>query len=343
MKLPLIGVLAALAASATSQRITVDGTQFKVNGNRIWISGANTPWENWNDFGGKFDPSWWRSQFRALRQNHVNATRVWLSCSGENASPGIRPDGTVTPPTLKFWADTDQLFAIAKAEHVYLMVALISFDHTKAGNPNFQSWQNMQRTANGRSSFVSQYVAPLVKRYGSNPFFFAVDVGNELDWHWDNQGMRQADTVDLVARVANAVHLHSHALVCQGMGTAAKYLSAKYQGNCLSDASLSSKQAGAHVDFYNIHYYDWVRRWFSSPFESSPADMGLTGKPCIVGEMPAKGSAGMSIAANYQNAFAHGWQGVMPWTSNGVDANGKLSDMAPGALWFFATHPQLVH
>ena len=105
---------------------------------------------------------------------------------------------------------------------------------------------------------------------------------------------------------------------------------------------MSSKQPGAHVDFYNIHYYDWVRKWFSSPFETSPADMGLTGKPCIVGEMPSKGSAGQSIEANYRNAFAHGWQGVMPWTSNGVDANGTLSDMAPAARWFFGAYPQLV-
>ena len=343
MKLLLIGIIAVLGATgAIAQRISVNGAEFKVGGNRIWISGANTPWENWNDFGGKFEPAWWRSQLQALHRNHVNATRVWLSCSGENASPGIKSDGTVIAPTSKFWSDADQLFAIAKSEHVYLMVALISFDHTKAGNHNFQAWQNMQRTQNGRASFVSQYAVPLVKRYGSNPYFFAIDVGNELDWHWDNQGMRQADTVDLIARVANAAHRYSHVLVCQGMGTAAKYLSAKYKGNCLSDTSLNSKQPGAYVDFYNIHYYDWVRQWFSSPFESTPADMGLTGKPCIVGEMPAKGSAGQTIEANYRSAFALGWQGVMPWTSNGVDTNGKLSDMAPGARWFFGAHPQLL-
>src|SRR5579862_1601554 len=241
MKPLLTGIVAVLATiNATAQRISVEGDQFRANGKRIWISGSNTPWENWNDFGDKFDPAWWRAQLHALRQNHVIATRVWISCSGQNSSPGIRPDGTVTAPTPKFWADVDQLFGMAKAEHVYLMLALFSFDHTKAGNPNYQAWQNMQRAPGGRASFVSQYVVPLVKRYAANPYFFAVDVGNEIDWHWDNQGMKQADTVDLIARVANAVHQNSRALVCQGMGTAAKYLSAKYQGNCLSDTSLGS-------------------------------------------------------------------------------------------------------
>jgi hypothetical protein len=332
----------AITGAANAQRIAVHGTEFQIGNHRIWISGSNTPWNKWNDFGGAYDDAWWRAAFHDLSQNHVNATRVWISCNGDNASPGIQPDGTVTAPTAKFWSDLDHLFAIAKSEHVYLMLALISFDHTKDGNRNAASWRKMQSTKEGRTSFVSQYALPLIQRYKNNSYFFAIDVGNEIDWHWDNQGMKQEDTVDLIARVANAVHQNSKVLVCQGMGTAAKYLSAKYKGNCLSDASLSAKQPGAYVDFYNIHYYDWVRQWFSSPFDQSPTEMGITGKPAIVGECPAKGSAGMSIEENYGKAFAKGWQGIMPWTSNGVDGNGKLSDMAAGPAWFYKTNPRLV-
>ncbi len=334
--------LAVVSTPVLAQRIEVKGTHFQVNGKRIWISGANTPWQHWNDFGGNFDAGWWKSQMQLLASNHVNATRVWITCNGDNPSPGIRADGSITAPTAKFWENVDQLFAAAKSEHVYLMIALISFDHTKAGNHNAEAWRNMQRNAANREMFVNNYVTPFAKRYASNLYFFAVDVGNEIDWHWDNQGLKQADTVDLIARVANSVHKHSKALVCQGMGTAAKYLSAKYNGNCLSDASLGAAQPGARVDFYNVHYYDWVRKWFSSPFESSPTEMGLVGKPSIVGEMPSKGSAGQTIIANYQNAFAKDWQGVMPWTSNGVDSNGTMVDMAPGASWFFRAHPGLV-
>jgi len=342
MKLSVALSILAFASVASAQRIKVLGTQFQVDGKQIWISGANTPWQHWNDFGGNFDAAWWRDQFGQLRQNHVNATRVWISCNGDNPSPGIAPDGAVTAPTPKFWADLDQLFQIAKSEHVYLMLALFSFDHTKAGNRNAQAWQKMQASPSNRASFVDNYVVPLARRYAANPYFFAVDVGNEIDWHWDNQGLKQADTVDLIARVANAVHKNSHALVCQGMGTAAKYLSAKYKGNCLSDESLGSKQPGAHVDFYNIHYYDWVRPYFSSPFEQSPEEMGLVGKPAIVGEAPAHGSAGRSIEANYRDAFAKGWQGFMPWTSNGVDANGSLKDFSPASNAFYKSHPTLV-
>jgi hypothetical protein len=335
--------LLAISGLSLGQRISVAGTRFQVDGKRIWISGTNTPWKNWNDFGNSFDEQWWRNQFHSLAAAHVNATRVWISCSGQNDSPGISANGRVLPPTPRFWKDLDSLFEIARSERVYLMTALISFDHTKPGNPRADSWRLMYADPKNRQSFVDSYVVPLVRRYGGNPYFWAIDVGNELDWTFDNQHMPMGDTVDLIARVAEAVHRNSRVLVCEGMGTAAKYISAKYQGTILSDASLSARKPGAHVDFYNVHYYDWVRRWFGSPFEQSPSDMGLSGKPCIVGETSSKGSSGQTILQNWQNAFRLGWDGVMAWTSNGVDGNGSLDDFLEGPAWFFRAHPGLVH
>ena len=156
-------------------------------------------------------------------------------------------------------------------------------------------------------------------------------MGNELVWTWENHKVARKDTLDLVARVANAVHAHSKVLVCEGEGAGPKYNSDKFEGNFYSDKALGALQPGAHVDFYNIHYYDWVRPHFGSPFERSPADYGMDDKPCIIGECPARGSAGQSIADNYRNAFAKGWQGIMPWTSNGADRNGNLKKCVPGS------------
>jgi hypothetical protein len=85
-----------------------------------------------------------------------------------------------------------------------------------------------------------------------------------------------------------------------------------------------------------------VRPWFGSPFERSPADYGMDAKPCIIGECPAKGGANQSIAENYRNAFAKGWQGIMPWTSNGVGGNGNLANMRPGLEWLAKSHADLI-
>ena len=43
----LLVVTPALQAKAAfGDRITVSGTQFMAGGQRIWINGANTPWNN---------------------------------------------------------------------------------------------------------------------------------------------------------------------------------------------------------------------------------------------------------------------------------------------------------
>ncbi len=243
----LLVILATSLASA--QRITVKGNQFQVDGKRIWISGANTPWKNWNEFGSKLDAAWWRAHFRELMENHVNATRVWISCNGDNASPGIDANGNVSAPTSAFWRDLDTLFKIAQENHVYLMLALISFDHSKPGNRNAEAWKRMYSRPAGRKSFVDNYTIPLLERYKSSPWFFAIDVGNELVWTCENHKVARKDALDLVARVANAVHARSQVLVCEGEGAGPKYNSSKFEGNFYSDKSLGAIQPGLTSTF----------------------------------------------------------------------------------------------
>lgn len=49
-------------------RITIKNNEFTVNGKRIWINGANTPWNKWNDFGGAYNDTWWDSHFAKLHE-----------------------------------------------------------------------------------------------------------------------------------------------------------------------------------------------------------------------------------------------------------------------------------
>ncbi len=226
-------------------------TGFKWMEKKSGFQAPDTPWKTWNEFGNKFDAVWWRAHFHELNTAGVNCTRVWLSCNGDNASPGIDADGHVSGPTPAFWRDVDSLFAIAKENHIYLMVALISFDHSKPGNHNALAWKRMYSSPEGRQSFVDNYAVPLVERYQANPWFFAIDVGNELVWTWENHKVARKDTLDLVARVANAVHAHSKVLVCEGEGCGPKYNSDKYQGNFYSDKALAPLSQ-AHVSTSTI-------------------------------------------------------------------------------------------
>jgi hypothetical protein len=186
--------------SLFGQRISVSGTEFRVNGARIWLNGANTPWNKWNDFGGDFDYRWWNDEFQQLKDLHINCTRVWITCDGNNAGINIRDDGFITGVNPLFWSDVDQLMEIAQSKQIYLMIALISFDHTKPGNPNASKWVRMYNSEENRQAFVDNYAVPFVNRYKNNPDFIAIDVGNELEW-WSTRvpGTWRRDKVQYIS------------------------------------------------------------------------------------------------------------------------------------------------
>jgi hypothetical protein len=151
---------------------------------------------------------------------------------------------------------------------------------------------------------------------------------------------------DLVARTANAVHANSSVLVYQGTGAGPKYMSdsSKFGGTeVFSDSMLSQEQEGAYLDFFNMHYYDWMSEWWLPPYECSPEYYELYDKPSIIGEFPAVGSDGYTTLQCYQAIYSNGWQGAMAWTSNGVDSNGDITDMDDGTTWLFQYYPQFVY
>ena len=58
------------------ERIRINGTEFMAGDRKIFLNGVNTPWDNWNDIGGNFNESFWRSHFAELRESSINASRV---------------------------------------------------------------------------------------------------------------------------------------------------------------------------------------------------------------------------------------------------------------------------
>lgn len=356
--LSLIGILMLVSPSLFPQRVYIEDNQFKINGKQWWINGANTPWDHWNDLGGNFDISFWNNHFIELNKAGINATRIWLSCNGAGGV-NITDEGYVTGPTNAFWEDMDSLMNIARRHKVYIMGALISFDHTKEGNPKYLAWRKMYADTSNMKSFTENYAVPLVKRYADNPYLFSIDICNEIIWVSDTEGSESgqvpwSDIQYLLAKTAQRIHEESEVLVCES--NYIKYVSPNYNGNKYSDAALQKQvpDADAYLDFYKIHYYSWVYPWFDGfHAEHTPDHYGIAEKPCITGEMAANRITGnnasgsqvfsMSVADAYELHFQNGWQGAMAWTSNGVDGNGDLNNnLRDATLTFLSNHFELV-
>lgn len=321
---------------AFGERITCDSRHFYAGGARIWMNGANTPWFAWNDFGGGFDYRQWNSHFQLLHDNGINATRVWVTCHGGG---GVQIDsgGHVTGATPSFWSHLDSLFQIAQDKQIYIHATLISFDHTVKDNPHYEEWRKMYQSSTTIDAFCANYVIPFVIRYKNNPWLWCIEPCNEIEWvneDPDRGGIAWHWLQMFVGKVAAAVHDHSQVLVTQG-AACIKWNSTTCPaavGNMFGDSQLQAQvpKANARLDFYGPHHYPWQDPYFGIPFYGTPAQYGVPcDKPAIIGECPAHGSTGHSITDDYHNGYTHGWQGVLAWTSNGVDNNGSLVELGP--------------
>ncbi|MBP3964812.1 carbohydrate binding domain-containing protein [Paenibacillus lignilyticus] len=342
-------VLPSSAGAAYGDRITITGTNFYAGGQQIFMNGANTPWNSWNDFGGSFDYTWWDNHFQTLHNNGINSTRIWITCDGE-VGININSSGVVSGATTAHWNNLDSLFQIAQNRGVYVMATLMSFDHFKNTHTNYNSWRNMLSTNANIDSYVNNYLIPFVNRYKNNPWLWSIDLMNEPDWVYEDAAAGQIAWARLqtyFAKAAVAIHQNSNILTTVGLGMV-KYNSATQSGstgNKISDAALQAQVSNtlAKVDFYSPHYYGWQDPYFGIPFYMTPTAFGIVhDRPVVIGESPALGSTGHTITSDFANAYTNGYAGVMPWTSNGVDANGSITNLGPATQAFRDAHYALV-
>lgn len=329
--------------STEADRVSIDGTSFVVNGEKTFMTGVNAPWQNWNDFGGNFNFEYWDEMFAEMEANGINSTRVWITCNGD-VGINIDDKGFVTGATDEHWEDLDMYFLLAEKHHIYVMATLISFDHFKDTNQNYQKWRSMVQNDDAIDSYVQNYVIPFVKRYDKCEYLWSIDLCNEPDWviekeecgqlSWDSMG-------HYFARTAAAIHENSDILVTVGFGMI-KYNSDKYEGDYGSDKFLKScyDSDKAYLDFNSTHYYKWQVTSFGCPFVETPEEFGMdTSKPMVLGECETAGFTttkyDLSLADCYKFIYDNGWAGMIPWTTDGTEPYGEFeTNVVPAAKEF---------
>lgn len=321
-----------LVESDGSAKVTIADGHFQVGGKPIWFCGTNTPWDNWDDFGGNFDASFWDEHFAALHDAGINSSRVWILCSGDR---GIQFDenGSVTGMTDQFWNDVDQLMSIAAKHKIYIMATMMSFDCCKDGNRNNKKFRAMVQDEALMDSYVQNYIIPFAKRYDSNDYLYSIDLCNEPDWIHENKECGKIDWKPLVTffgKCAQGIHQNSDILVTTGIGYIPN--NSDTRGTNVMSDQLLEYYAGAdsYMDFYSVHFYDWMIEWHGVPFNVSPEEYGLlTSKPNVLGEVSAKGSEaeGVDLVQAAQLVYDNGWDGIYPWTSTGTDTNGGFEEV----------------
>ena len=338
------------------------------NGKAYYINGINVPWNQFGSDAGShyqwghlYNSAWFETFFTQCQQYGVNCVRLWIHCDGRS-SPEFNDSGSVTGLDATFLPDFTDILARGQAHNVMVMPCLWSFDMTKDNTGSAGKYggkhSDLIRSVQKTQSYIDNALIPMVTRFANTPNLFAWEIINEPEWSVSDIGAGGAG--DMVLKVemqrfcgmiASAIHANSNKMVTVG-SAALKWCSPRVGPavlNMWSDSALKAacgNDAKAVLDFYQIHYYDWMNNadWGYDPFQLSPAKTPTwwqLDKPVLVGECPAKDGI-YTMTQMISNCFTNGYCGIMPWSYNANDGAGTWDGVKNQLKAFRDAHPDLV-
>jgi Cellulase (glycosyl hydrolase family 5) len=350
-------IIAAMVAAQSSA--------IHYNGKDYYINGINVPWNAYGSdvgthyqWGALYSPSFFTTFFQQCQSYGINCVRLWIHCDGRT-SPEFDGNGNVTGLDTNFFSNFDDIFRIAAANNVMIMPCLWSFDMTKDFTSTAGKYAglhaNLIQDTNKTRSYINNALVPMVKHYANTCNLFAWEIINEPEWSITGPG----NTVQLVspqemerfcAMIAEAIHLNSGKMATVGSAclkwSSLRQPPAEAHYWCDSSFQAVYKKPKAVLDFYEIHYYDWMFNadWGYDPFQDgkTPAYWKLD-KPTLIGECPGQAGPNYTVNQMIDSAYAHGYAGIMPWSYNANDGVGTWDACKSQLKAFHDAHASLVN
>jgi len=311
---------------------------------KAWFNGINIPWNQFGyDIGSAYNYGWFETFFQACQANHINSARFWLHCDGR-ASPTFNSNGDVTGLPSTFISDLTNLTTLAKSYDVLLMITLWSFDMCKQEiangfHPDLISDQSKTQ------SYITNALMPIL--HALNGFDNVVyEVINEPEWCIKETPGTTPTMVPLVqmqrfvGMIASAIQKNSPHKVTVGSASLKwdSNTNPPAAGNWWSDAAIGQGYPGGRLNFYQIHYYDWMYNpdWGYDPCRE-PASYWALDKPTVVGELPVDGGAHYTPLQLLECSYNHSFVGDLFWSY----AQGNWRAAIQGWNTFYEEHTDI--
>ena len=337
-KIALAGLIASSAFAAPG--LTVSGTDLMYNGKKIFFSGTNLAWADYNSDVGDapLDENAWRKAVEGTRAAGGNAIRWWLF-NNMSQSPKIDPS-THLVSGIKENTVQNMKKALDIAAEYGVMVSMCLFSHNLM-EPNqwgIYAGEKVDFTANkklfedaGTVAFINKALAPVIRTLGNHPALMSWEIFNEPEGMtsecngWTKEKMEMAKIQKFTNKVAAAIHkVNKDFLVSTGS------VNIQYQKYWNDEALIAAGgESTGTLDFFQTHYYPYYQGDEVSPFVNTAAAMqtkyGYDAKPMIIGEFPASGWSGTTYTASmaaktqisaeeaYQKAYDGGYAGALAW------------------------------
>lgn len=313
--------------------------------------GINFAWDQFaGDFGGV---SAWgapgvshngrvRCELADMRAHGVDTIRwwVWPDFRGD----GVAFDGAGMPIGLggTTLADVEMALALAAETGLHIQFCMFSFDNFKPdrmlSNGRFiRGIRTIVLDDAKRAALLATAVRPFVRAVSASPYAaraVAWDVINEPEW-----AISGADAYgDVAFTPQGTLETVTHAEMETFVRDTIAAIRAE-SGLPITVGSAAAKWprawSGVDVDFYSIHIYDWVNmQW---PYSASASELGIMGKPVVMGEFPVNGLTGVPYSQMLESWYGNGYAGALGWAVNGGGSNPALSwSMGKAAVKTFA-------
>lgn len=298
------------------------------NGKELYWNGPNVAWNNYGwDFGDNpqgwgggngYSSTWWENHFTQLESYGANSARIWVHCKGEN-SPLFDVNNNCTGLNNNFFNNLDDMLNRARNHHIMVLLCLWDFHIT-----DYQTRDQIITDTIKTRLYINNALIPMVQYFKKQCNLIGYEIINEPEWICSGipgAGNFSGGTVTIqqmqrfVAVCAEAIHKHSAKYVT--VGSASLKWSSDVnngRGNFWQDGRLygANKSSKVYLDFYQIHYYDWMAYGYS-PYNQL-ANAWKPGKPLLIGE---SGNTGFyDYQQQFNLGYSNGFAGTMIWASS---------------------------
>jgi hypothetical protein len=255
---------------------------------------------------------------RELARGDWSLVRFFIFGDGR-AAPSFDGTGRVDGLDDAFYRDFDVLVETAAKQRLSLIPVLLDYgwcaDPRDVSGVQLGGHADVIRDPAKRQSFFERALRPLLEHYADHPAIYAWEICNEPEWIVSEIPEAFRQDYDLVA----LDEMRSFVRGC------AEYIHRLTRTHLVTLGSARRKWVtvwnGCGLDLYQFHWYNDFRR--EEPFPWPPCDeLGLD-KPCLVGEVPTKGTR-IRRERFLAAAQRGGYSGLLFWSYGAGDAASNL-------------------
>ena len=287
-----------------------------------YLLGVNYPYHQYgNDFGGNawgnygvHDPDTYATvdaDFARMAALGVRTVR-WFAFADGRA--GITFDAAGLPTGLDPFVtrDFDAALEIAGRHNIAINFVLLDFrflwDARTENGVQLGGHATVLATPEGRQALVRNVFAPIFRRYANHPAILSWEVMNEPEWI-----LQDAGTVDR-ENVSRPLTLATFRAFAEPVVEAIHSIAGSYATIGCADAKWARNWLGLGLDYYQIHYYDWMQPYSTDNLFAMRAESLELDRPVVVGEFPAANSSVAGLRDYLDTWYKNNYAGAWPWS-----------------------------